>query len=130
MAIADTSFVIDVLAGDEGALRKLDALVERNEPLWLPAVVLQELEYGAGLHHNPKRERARIRDIEGAMPVIAFDAAQARLAGELEAELEREGKRPGRVDVQIAALAHIRREAVLTRDKKFAKHSGAKVEGY
>ncbi|MFA5861760.1 MAG: PIN domain-containing protein [Candidatus Thermoplasmatota archaeon] len=88
MVVADTTFVIDVLAGDEGALRKLDELVGRSEALWLPAVALHELEYGAALHRNPKRERERIREVESAMPVVPFDAAQARLAGEMEAELE------------------------------------------
>jgi predicted nucleic acid-binding protein len=130
MAVADTSFVIDVLAGDEGALRKLDELVGRNEALWMPAVVLHELEYGAGLTRNAKRERDRIRAVEGAMPVVPFDAAQARVAGELEAQLELAGKRPGRVDIQVAALGRLRAEPVLTRDRRFPRVAGVNVESY
>jgi hypothetical protein len=130
VAVADTSFVIDVLSGDEGALRKLDELVGRREALWMPAVVLHELEYGAALHRDAKRERARIRQVEGAMPVVPFDAPQARLAGEMEAELEKAGKRPGRVDVQIAALGRLRAEPVLTRDRRFPKLHGVRTEAY
>lgn len=130
MAVADTAFVIDVLSGDEGALRKLDDLVGRNETLWMPAVVLHELEYGASLHKNAKRERDRIRVVEGAMPVVPFDAAQARVAGEMEAQLEQAGKRPGRVDVQVAALARLRVESVLTRDRRFPRVAGVAVESY
>lgn len=130
MAIADTTFVIDVLSGDAQALAKLDELVGRNEALWMPAVVLHELEYGASLHRQADRERARIRDVEGAMPVVAFDAAQARTAGAFEAELEIAGKRPGRVDVQVAALARLRGEPVLTRDVRFPKLDGVRVERY
>lgn len=130
MAVADTTFVIDVLAGDAGALRKLDELVGRSEPLWMPAVVLQELEYGATLHRDADRERARIRAVESAMPVVPFDAAQARTAGEMEGALERAGKRPGRVDVQVAALGRLRGEPVLTRDRRFPKVDGVRVEGY
>lgn len=130
MAVADTTFVIDVLSGDAGALRKLDELVARNEALWLSAVSLHELEYGAGLHREPAKERARIREIESAMPVVPFDAAQARIAGEMEAELEGAGKRPGRVDVQIAALGRVRGEPVLTRDRRFPSGAGVRVESY
>jgi predicted nucleic acid-binding protein len=130
LAIADTTFVIDVLAGDAGALRKLDELAARNEALWLPAVALHELEYGAGLHRDPQKERRRIREVEGAMPVASFDAAQARLAGEMEAALEKEGKRPGRVGVQVAALGRLRGEAVLTRDRRFPTWGGVRVERY
>lgn len=130
MAIADTSFVIDVLAGDEGALRKLDEIVGRSEALWLPAVALHELEYGASLHANPVRERERIREVEGAMPVVPFDAAQARLAGEMEAQLELAGEKPGRVDVQIAALGRLRAEPILTRDRKFPRLAGLRIESY
>lgn len=130
MAIADSAFVVDVLLRDPGALAKLDEIVARNEPLWMPAVVLHELEYGASLHRDAERERQRIRDVEGAMPVVSFDAAQARKAGEIEAALELAGKRPGRVDVQIAALARLRGEVVLTRDRRFPKVEGVRVEGY
>lgn len=130
MAVADTTFVIDLLVGDEGALRKLDELVARSEALWLPAVALHELEYGASLHRDAARERQRIRELEAAMPVVPFDAAQARIAGEMEAALELAGKRPGRVDVQVAALGRLRGEPVLTRDRRFPKADGVRVENY
>ncbi|MBW3583817.1 MAG: PIN domain-containing protein [Euryarchaeota archaeon] len=130
MTIADTTFIIDILSGDTNALNKLDDLVARNEPLWMPAVVLHELEYGAGLHHDPEAERARIQSLEAALPVVPFDAAQARIAGDLEARLELAGKRPGRVDVQIAALAQTRGESVLTRDERFPHTDEVRIERY
>lgn len=130
MVVADTSFLIDVLAGRATAREKLDDLLERQQPVWIPAPALHELYYGARLHRKSAAERKRVEELERAMPPISFDAAAGKLAGILEAELELEGKRPGRVDIQIAAIALVRGEAVVTGEKRFPGPKGLPVERY
>lgn len=130
MAVADTSFLIDVLADDPGAVAKLDELIEIGEPLWTPAIALHELVYGAHLHEESQREVRRVRELAEALPPVAFTADAARIAGRIEAEMEADGDRPGRADVQIAATAIARGDAVLTRDERLAAIDELRVESY
>lgn len=130
MAVADTSFFVDLLADEAGAVNKLDELVEVGEPLWTPTIALHELFYGARLHEHSEREVERIREVQAALPPLEFTAEAARIAGRLEAEMEKDGARPGRADVQIAATALAHGDAVLTRDARFEAIEGLRVERY
>lgn len=130
MVVADTTFLIDVLAGDDMARSKLEGLAATLEPLWIPAPALQELYYGATLHRRAAEERERVEDLESKVPVLPLDARAAKLAGILEGELEAQGRRPSRADVQIAAIALARQEAVLTRDTRFPSPEGLRLVVY
>lgn len=130
MALADTTFLIDLLADEPDAVAKLDQLIETGEPLWTPTITLHELYYGARLHEQHERETDRIQELEAALPPVDFTAKAARLSGKNEARMEKEGHPPGRADVQIAGIALSRGEAVVTRDARFADIQGLLVEGY
>lgn len=130
MVVADTAFLIDVLVGEPEALDTLDGFVASREPVWIPAPTLHELYYGAGLHHDPEEEEERIAELEDAMPPLPFTPEAARRAGTLEARLERDGERPNRVDVQIAAVALEEGEPVVTRDQGFPAPRELDLETY
>lgn len=130
VAIADTSFLIDLLIDRGEAAGKLDELIEIGEPLWVPAISLHELYYGAGLHEASEREHERVRRLEQALPPVPFTAEAARLAGRIEAEMERVGDRPSRADVQIASIALARGEALVTADGGFEHIEGLSLESY
>lgn len=130
MAVADAAFVIDLMAGDEAARAKLRELMGRQEPVWLPAPALHELFYGAALADHPERERKRVEEVARALPPLAFDHVAARIAGTFEGEAEARGRRPDRADIQTAAIAAARGEAVLTRDRRFPRPGGLAVERY
>jgi tRNA(fMet)-specific endonuclease VapC len=130
MGIADTNFLIDVLMGDSAALSALDRMIERNEPVWIPAPALHELYYGAALSRRKKQQIGLIEQLEWAMPCIPYGGEAARKAGMLEGELERRGRRPSRMDLQIAAIALVRDEPVITKDKDFKRIPGVKTQEY
>lgn len=130
VAIADTTFLIDLLLGDDGAVDRLDRMIEIGEPLWIPSIALHELYYGAHLHAEADRETARIREMERALPPVGFPAEAARIAGRVEASMAGDGNRPGRADVQIAATALARGDAVVSRDERFGEIDGLRVESY
>ncbi|GGJ13835.1 hypothetical protein GCM10008995_24640 [Halobellus salinus] len=46
--ILDTAFVLDLLGGDEGAVRKAEELEESGAPMRLPAMTVTELYIGIG----------------------------------------------------------------------------------
>lgn len=130
MALVDTSFIIDLLDDDPDAVGKLDELIEIGESLWVPGIALHELYYGAYLHDEPEEEVARIRELEEALLPIGFSSQAAQLAGRIEANMETEGQRPGRADVQIAASAIEKGQALVTADGRFAEIEELRVESY
>lgn len=99
-------------------------------PLYLPAPALHELYYGAARASRRDDGMARIGVLERSMLVLPFDMGAARIAGTLEADLEAGGRKPGRADVQIAAMALAHGERVLTRDRRFPRAHGLTVESY
>lgn len=130
MALADTTFFIDLMAETDGAVAKLDELIELGEPLWVPSIALHELYDSAHLHTKADRETDRIRELERALPPVGFTPDAARIAGRIEAEMQADGERPDRADIQIAATALARGEAVVTRDERFEAIEGLQVERY
>ncbi len=130
MAVADTTFLIDLLADDEGATSKLDELITTGEPLWTPSIALHELYYGARLHARHERETQRIQELEAALPPMPFTAKAAHLSGQHEAAMERDGNPPGRADIQIAGIALARGDPVVTRDARFTDVEGLQVDPY
>ena len=114
MFCLDTNIVIRILNRRAPAQQeRLEAEILAGTRLALPALVFQELHYGAAKSQNPARNRARIEDFRTAIPeTIGFDAEDAAEAGDIRAYLESIGKPIGPYDLLIAAQAR-RRDAVL-----------------
>lgn len=130
MAVADTAFLIDLMAGEERAKRKLQELIALQEPVWLPAPALHELYFGASQARHPRREHQRIEELARALPPLMFDHVAARIAGTYEGEGAARGRQPARADVQVAAIAAAHGEAVLTRDRRFPRPGGLVLDRY
>lgn len=130
MAVADSAFLIDLMADDAGAKAKLRELLARQEPVFLPSPALHELFYGAAMAEHPERERKRVEDVARALPPLSFDSVAARIAGTFEGEASNRGRRPDRADVQVAAIASAHGEAVLTRDRRFPRPGGLVLDLY
>lgn len=65
------------------------------------------------------------------LPLLPFDAAAARVYGELRASLERDGRPIGDADTRIAAIALARDLIVLTGNvRHFARIDGLRVENW
>ncbi len=128
----DTSFVIDLLQGHDKALAKARELEGEDEPRFLPAPVLYEVE--AGLRFTRSRlEAARFREIAGGFPLLPLDEAAALAAAKLRAELLRLGRPKSHSDVMIAGTAMAGNHRLVTRDadiREVGEEVGLLVEGY
>lgn len=129
--ILDTSFLIDVMNGDEAALAKVDEIEASGRPQTVPAMTLQELYIGVGASDLPEPERRRIESVLASRPVVPTSEAIARRAGRLDGELRRAGERVNVGDATIGATGLVRDEPVLTGDSKhFERIPGVEVERY
>lgn len=128
--LLDTSFLIDLMRGDEGAIetvRRMEAdLVQQR----LSAMTLFELFYGVARSDQPEAERETVESVVSTKPIYPADNAVMRKAGRLAGELASAGTLVGDGDAVIAATAIALDEPVLTRNANEYERLGAAVERY
>lgn len=128
--ILDTSFLIDVLRGDESASGWAERLEEDAFGAVTPVTVM-ELWEGIHLGESTESERAAVESLLEGLHNVDFDQPAAMTAGEINATLTREGDAVEVEDVIIGAIALVRDDPVLTRNvEDFERIPGLTVESY
>ncbi len=131
MPLADTCFVIDVLRGDEKAVRLLDLLRQGSAPLGVSPYTHFELYAGIGRSNRPEKEIQKVEELLGALALFDFTPAVARQAGLLDAQLSRRGKAVSLVDLLIGCTAIQAGQDVVTRNARdFRQIPGLRVLAY
>lgn len=129
--IVDTTFVIDLLRGDRSARDLLASLEKGSAALRVPTPVLAELTEAWALSRAPAHDFDRALEILRAQPVVAPAAAHAQRAGRVLADASRRGEPMEVFDAQIAAVALVEDEALVTRDvRAFAGVEGLRLVTY
>lgn len=125
--LVDTSLISALAPGKPPVPRKVsDWLRERTSSLFLPAIAVAEIEQGiCKLRRQGAGERAdaltRWLDemvLLYGRRVLSFDAAAARIAGQISDRATAAGRHPGFADVAIAAIAGQHELIVLTRNPR------------
>ncbi len=129
--IQDTTFVVDVIRGDDGALARLDDVESRNRPEKLSAVTVLELYEGIQRSARPGDETQAVLDVLDSKTIVPADHAVMRRAGEISGTLFKSGSPIDREDCVIAATALLEDESVLTRNEAhFHRVQGLDVVSY
>lgn len=123
----DTSYVIDLMGNEDGALAKRDELLESGVPTAISTLSI--VEVGSGLGARSHREQFDTF-VEGTT-VVSLEESAARRAASIQRDLQSTGDRIGNVDAMIAATAVDRDEPVLTRNVfEFRRVDGLQVVPY
>lgn len=112
--ILDTSFFIDLMNGEEGAVARASAIEDMGTIQRVPANVVYELYVGVGYTEQPDLEVAKIRKVLDSRPIVGTDGRIAKLAGRLDGQLRREGNRVSPIDILTGAIARHFDEPVVT----------------
>lgn len=125
--LLDSNIFIQVVVRDDRHLKRQMRIHKGR--IALSAIVLFELHAGA---HNIRRRREQQAYLDSiTMPLLPFDAADARAAGEIRAELKRKGTPIGPYDLLIAGQARARGLTVVTRNVgEFRRMEGLAVEDW
>lgn len=124
--ILDSSFLIDLMAGDERAVAKLDELVAEGRSLSVSALSVTEVERGL-----TDAERSQFDAVLTDVDVVAYDRAMAHHAASALRSLDAEGSPIGAVDAMVAATALERDGAVVTRNvSEFRRVDGVRAVPY
>lgn len=122
--ILDACFLIDLLAGDEAAIAKLDEIADRL--LVVPTLVYTEVAIGI----DPETEKRRFQEVMDDVTLVPYDTESARRAVGLQRSLRQSGTQIGAVDAMIAGTAIARDESIVTRNTGEFSRTPAMVSPY
>ncbi len=114
--LADTSFIIDVMKGEESAVRKIEELEENDKPLNITSISFFELWSGIEQSDKRKKEKEKIEDVLGSRAVHDFDRTAGEIGGRIDGMLCKEGKIVEPQDSMISGIAIRENEKILTRN--------------
>lgn len=125
----DTNTLIYFFKGMGKVEQKL--LAKAPSDILLPAVVLFELETGIAKSQAPAKRRDQLNELLKVIQIIPFDAKAARVAADVRADLEQQGRMIGPLDNLIAASAKASGAILVTRNvSEFSRVAGLVVENW
>lgn len=124
--LLDTNIVIALLEGDQVVLSHL----EHASEVFIPAIVLGELFFGAYKSGRPKENTDRVERFAGGRAIIPCDLAVAREYGRLKQHLREKGRPLPENDIWIAATARHHELVVVTQDRHFKEIDGLQTEDW
>ena len=133
--LCDTSFLIDLISGDERAAAKARELDEVASLVAISVITVHEYLRGIYyLYWNRKELQDKLREAREDLrrfEIIPFDEEIAEVAARIDARLVRSGNPIGYPDVVIAATALSRNLTLVTRNvRHFSLVEGLRVEPY
>src|SRR5713101_7853419 len=99
--LLDTNIVIALLQGDDALL----AFLDRAPEVFIPAVVLGELFFGAAKSGRPSENTAKVERFAAGRSILSCDLHVAREYGRLRQRLREKGRPLPENDIWIAATA-------------------------
>lgn len=127
--LLDTNLCIRVLRDRPKGLR--ERFNAEASSLSISSVVLYELLYGAAKSARPAENRHAVEAFAGRLEVLDFDDDAAAHAGEIRADLERQGTPIGSYDLLIAGHARSRGLVVVTGNlAEFRRVEGLRCEDW
>ncbi|MBI5797791.1 PIN domain-containing protein [Candidatus Woesearchaeota archaeon] len=130
MACLDTSFIIDLFHGNLKAKEISQELSEREMQLSITTPTIMELWSGACLSVRSKQEKEKILQLLQSLEVLDLTREAAFEAGEIEAQLLKQGKTIDPEDCMIAGIVKANNETIVTGDRHFTFIEGLKVLKY
>jgi predicted nucleic acid-binding protein len=129
--IADTSFIIDIMAKDPAAIKKAQTLEETGLSIVIGTPTLFELFAGMAQSRKPEEEKSRIITTLSSISQLSLDSPSASAGGLIYGEKMRTGRTIDPEDAMIAGIAKVNAEKVLTRNTKhFSDIEGVSIENY
>lgn len=114
MYVLDTNTLIYFFKGMGNVAQRL--LAQSPQDIAIPAIVLYELELGIAKSSQPKKRQKQLETLLNQINVLPFGTAEAKIAAQVRANLEKKGTPIGEYDTLIAATALAQRATLVTHN--------------
>ena len=111
--ILDSTFLVDVLRGDETITHLIEEIDTSGTP-FVSSITVMELTEGIHLSTASDRERTAVEELLSEIHELPFDHDCAVRAGRINAELVASGEPIDETDTMIAATALVHEQPVVT----------------
>ena len=136
MWLADTTFIIDLINNDEGAVKMAKIIDRKRSIVFISTITIQE--YLRGIYYlfgnKPDQIDEKLSKAEGDLARfsgIDLNYSVAKAAAKIDADLTSKGEQIGYADVLIGATAQFYQLALLTRNKThFERIPRIQIESY
>lgn len=129
--ILDTSFLIDLMQRDVGAINKLNEMIKTGEPQIVTSLTIFELFSSLTRSYRPIDEKNKVMTTLKGILTAGLDNESAEKAGEIDGNLIKEDKTISPIYCMIAGIALSKKDKILTRNiKDFSKIKGLQIESY
>ncbi|MCH8257410.1 MAG: type II toxin-antitoxin system VapC family toxin [Proteobacteria bacterium] len=122
--LLDTNIIIALFASDSAIVKRLDRATE----VFVPAVVLGELYYGARKSARIEANLSKIDKLASTAAVLGCDAVTAAQYGIVKNALREKGRPIPENDIWIAAIAKQHNLTLVSRDEHFREVAEPAVE--
>jgi len=129
MPLADTSFLVDLMRRDRGALQRYEAFEEQGIALSTTAITAMELYKGAYISGN-SNNLIKVRTLLELFTILPVDETIYEAFGRIAAGLCISGNPIGDFDEVIAAVALCNDGEIITRDQHFETIHGLTIIAY
>ena len=129
MPIADTSFVIDLMRRDHGAIALFEEFEQQGIALQTTGITALELYKGAFISGTADN-RLKVAALLELFTVLPIDETVYEAFGRISAALALRGDAIGDFDEVIATLALSYDGEIITRDRHFSKIPNLKIISY
>ena len=122
--LLDTNIIIALFAGDTSVKERL----AEAEHVFVPAIVLGELYFGAYRSAQTDANYARLNDFASSNVVLVCSITTARCYGKIKNVLLDKGRPIPENDIWIAAIAQQYELTLVTRDSHFDEIGDLEIE--
>ena len=125
----DTNIVIYTMKNKPVSVR--EAFEKHDGRMCISSITYMELMYGAERSSSPERNLTSLEGFVARMDVLPLDDSAAAHAGQIRAELAKQGRPIGPYDQLIAGHARSLGLVLVTNnEKEFARVSGLRTENW
>jgi len=125
----DTNIVIYTMKNKPASVR--EAFKKHDGRMCISSITYMELVYGAERSSNPERNLTSLEGFVARMDVLPLDDSAAVHAGQIRAELAKQGTPIGPYDQLIAGHARSLGLVLVTNnEKEFLRVSGLRLENW
>ena len=129
MPVADTSFVIDLIRRDQGAIALYEEYEQRGIALQTTGITALELYKGAFIS-GTAQNRLNVAALLELFTVLPIDETLYEAFGRISSALALRGDAIGDFDEVIATMALMNDGEIITRDRHFSKIPHLKIISY
>ena len=130
MPVLDSSFIVDLLRGNEDAFNKLAEMEEKCIPISTTEINVLELYRGAYLSMRVHQNLEKIKEILECFQILELEESTYEVFASLSASLLSRGRPIGAFDELIAAIILCHNEKIVTRDNHFKEILELEVTDY